>query len=116
MSLARHHLDQKSLQAVTGDTADWNQIAKHCSAFANATSNPLLVWHLVQSTECTQATRYFVDPGLQSYSESVISDIHQHIGGEIHPRRVKRALEELIERGAVRFEGNKRWRRYWAAI
>ncbi|MFN5080619.1 MAG: hypothetical protein ACK5EV_07830, partial [Burkholderiales bacterium] len=27
--------------------------------------------------------------------------------------QVKRALEELIERGAVRFEGNNRWRRYW---
>jgi len=63
-----------------------------------------------------QRSRYFVDPGLQSYSESAISDIHQRIGGEIHPRRVKRALEELIERGAVRFEGNYRWRRYWAAI
>lgn len=35
-------------------------------------------------------------------------------GGEIHPKQVKRALEELIERGAVRFEGNNRWRRYWA--
>jgi hypothetical protein len=43
-----------------------------------------------------------------------ISDIHQRVGGEIHPKQVKRALEELIERGEVRFEGNKRWRRYWA--
>ena len=24
------------------------------------------------------------------------------------------ALEELIGRGAVRFEGSNRWRRYWA--
>ena len=46
--------------------------------------------------------------------ESAISDIHQRIGGEIHPKQVKRALEELIGRGAVRFEGNYRWRRYWA--
>ena len=102
----------------------------------------LLDWHLVQSAGRTQATRYFVDPGLlrslkfsgettlkriephrlaalvledlQRYPESAISDIHRRIGGEIHPKHVKRALEDLIGRGAVRFEGNKRWRRYWA--
>jgi len=102
----------------------------------------LLDWHLVQSAGRTQATRYFVDPGLlrslkftgettlkriephrlaalvledlQRYPESAISDIHKRVGGEIHPKQVKRALEELIERGAVRFEGNNRWRRYWA--
>jgi ATP-dependent DNA helicase RecG len=101
----------------------------------------LLDWHLVQSTGRTQATRYFVDPtllrslkftgettlkriephrlaalvleDLQRYPQSAISEIHQRIGGEIHPKQVKRALEELIERGAVRFEGNNRWRRYW---
>ncbi len=103
----------------------------------------LLDWHLVHSAGRTQATRYFVDPGLfrslnftgettlkriephrlaalvledlQRYPESAISDIHRRIGGEIHPKQVKRALEALIERGAVRFEGNFRWRRYWAA-
>jgi ATP-dependent DNA helicase RecG len=101
----------------------------------------LLDWHLVQSAGRTQATRYFVDPGLlrslqftgettlkriephrlaalvledlRRYPQSAISEIHQRIGGEIHPKQVKRALEELIERGAVRFEGNNRWRRYW---
>ena len=102
----------------------------------------LLDWHLVQSAGRTKATRYFVDPGLlrslkftgettlkrieqhrlaalvledlRRYPESAISDIHQRIGSEIHPKQVKRALEDLIERGAVRFEGNYRWRRYWA--
>jgi ATP-dependent DNA helicase RecG len=103
----------------------------------------LLDWQLVQSAGRTQATRYFVDPGLlhslqftgettlkriephrlaalvledlQRYPKSAISDIHQRVGSEIHPKQVKRALEELIERGKVRFEGDKRWRRYWAA-
>lgn len=102
----------------------------------------LLDWQLVQSAGRTQATRYFVDPSLlrslqftgettlkriephrlaalvledlQRYPRSAISDIHQRVGGEIHPKQVKRALEELIERGDVRFEGNNRWRRYWA--
>lgn len=102
----------------------------------------LLDWHLVQSAGRTQATRYFVDPGLlrslkfagettltriqpyrlaalvledvQRYPESAISDIHKRVGGELHLKQVKRALEELIERGAVRFEGNYRWRRYWS--
>lgn len=29
---------------------------------------------------------------LQRYPESAISDIHQHIGGEIHSKQAKRAL------------------------
>jgi ATP-dependent DNA helicase RecG len=102
----------------------------------------LLNWQLVQSAGRTQATHYFVDPGLlrslnftgettlkriephrlaalvledlQRYPRSAISEIHQRVGGEIHPKQIKRALEQLIERGAVRFEGNNRWRRYWA--
>lgn len=102
----------------------------------------LLDWHLIQSAGRTQATRYFVEPALmrslnfsgettlkriephrlaaliledlRRYPESAISDIHQRIGGEIHPKQVKRALESLIERGEVRFEGYNRWRRYWA--
>lgn len=102
----------------------------------------LLDWQLVRSAGRTQATRYFVDPNLlrslqftgettlkriephrlaalvledlQRYPKSAISDIHQRVGGEIHPKQVKRTLEELIERGKVRFAGEKRWRRYWA--
>ena len=102
----------------------------------------LLDWRLVQTAGRTQATRYFVDPGLlrslqftgettlrriephrlaalvledlQRYPRSAISDVHQRVGEEIHPKQVKRALEELIERGEIRFEGNNRWRRYWA--
>ncbi len=102
----------------------------------------LLEWGLVKSAGRTQATRYFVDPALlrnlqltsettlkriephrlaalvqedlARYPKSAISDIHQRIGGEIHPKQVKRTLEELTAKGSVRFEGDKRWRRYWA--
>ena len=102
----------------------------------------LLDWQLVNSAGRTQATRYFVEPDLlramnfsaattlkriephrlvalvledlQRYPASAISDIHRRVGGEIHSKQVKRALEELIQRGAVRFEGANRWRRYWA--
>ncbi|MFW2134596.1 ATP-binding protein [Ectothiorhodospira haloalkaliphila] len=102
----------------------------------------LLEWDLIQSAGRTQATRYFVDPGLlrhldfagettlkriephrlaaliledlKRYPESAIGDIRQRIGSEIHPKQVKRALDGLIEKGEVRFAGDKRWRRYWA--
>jgi ATP-dependent DNA helicase RecG len=102
----------------------------------------LLEWGLVKSAGRTQATRYFVDPALlrnlqfasettlkriephrlaalvledlARYPQSAISDIHQRIGGEIHPKQVKRTLEELTAKGSVRFEGDKLWRRYWA--
>jgi ATP-dependent DNA helicase RecG len=103
----------------------------------------LLNWQLVQSAGRTQATRYFVDPkllrslqftgettlkriephrlaalvleDLRRYPKSAISDIHKRVGGEIHLKQVKRALEALIERGEVSYQGNNRWRRYWAA-
>lgn len=101
----------------------------------------LLNWDIVKTAGRTQATRYFVDPGLLRnlnfasgttlkriephrlaaliledlgrYPESAISDIHQRIGGEIHLKQVKRSLDDLISKGQVRFEGDNRWRRYW---
>lgn len=43
MSLEGQHQDQKSLRHVTGKTADWNEIAKDCVAFANALGGRLLI-------------------------------------------------------------------------
>jgi ATP-dependent DNA helicase RecG len=102
----------------------------------------LVGWGLIHSAGRTQATRYFVDADLlrnldfagkttliriephrlaaliledlKRYPESAISDIRQRIGAETHPRQVKRALDDLVDKGDVRFEGNRRWRRYWA--
>lgn len=43
MSLEGQLRDQKSLRAVTGQTADWAELAKDCIAFANATGGQLLL-------------------------------------------------------------------------
>ena len=43
VSLEGQLIDQKSLRAVTGKTADWNEIAKDCIAFANASGGRLLL-------------------------------------------------------------------------
>ena len=103
----------------------------------------LLEWQLVRSAGRTQATRYFIAPellqalafratttlkriephrlaalvleDLRLYPRSAISAVHQRVGVEIHPKQVKRAMDDLVERGEVRFEGDRRWRRYWAA-
>lgn len=102
----------------------------------------LLDWQLVHSSGRTQAMRYFVAPDLlqaldfqgtttlkriephrlaalvmedlRRYPASAISAVHQRVGAEIHPKQIKRVIDELISRGEVRFEGEKRWRRYWA--
>lgn len=102
----------------------------------------LLDWQLVHSSGRTQAMRYFVSPDLlqaldfqgtttlkriephrlaalvredlRLYPASAIGAVHQRIGVEIHPKQIKRAIDELVSRGEVRFEGEKRWRRYWA--
>lgn len=102
----------------------------------------LLDWQLVRSSGRTQAMRYFVAPDLlqaldfqgtttlkriephrlaalvmedlRRYPASAISAVHQRVGAEIHPKQIKRVIDELVSRGEVRFEGEKRWRRYWA--
>ena len=43
MSLEGQLLDRKSLRAVTGKSANWDDIVKDCVAFANATGGRLLI-------------------------------------------------------------------------
>jgi ATP-dependent DNA helicase RecG len=43
MSLEGQSVDHKSLRAVTGQTANWDEIAKDCVAFANAQGGRLLI-------------------------------------------------------------------------
>lgn len=101
----------------------------------------LLDWGLVESTGKTQATRYFVSPALLKsggldgqttlkrvephrlralivedlarYAGSSSADIQRRAAPELSQRTIRRALEELVEQGQVRFESDKRWRRYW---
>lgn len=92
----------------------------------------------------TQATRYFVDPGLvrqlefpaatslkriephrlralivedlERYPDSAIGEIHRRIGAAEIPRsQIKRVLDSLVADGTVRHQGEKRWRRYQVA-
>jgi ATP-dependent DNA helicase RecG len=101
----------------------------------------LLDWGLVESAGKTQATRYFVSPlllkgegldgqttlkrvephrlraliveDLARYAGSSSADVLRRTAPELAQRTIRRALEELVEQGQVRFEGDKRWRRYW---
>lgn len=101
----------------------------------------LLELGLVQSAGKTQATRYFVAPAmlkgvgldgvttlkrmephrlralivedLARYPGSSSTEILRRAAPELAQRTIRRALEELIDRGEARFEGDKRWRRYW---
>lgn len=103
----------------------------------------LLDWGLIRQTGRTQATRYFVDPGLvrrldfpaatslkriephrlralivedlARYPDSAIGEIHRRIGAEIPRSQVKRILESLVADGVVQHQGEKRWRRYRVA-
>ena len=123
MSQEGQLLDKKSLHVVSENTANWSELAKDCIAFANALGgtllfiNPALLRNLQLASETTLKR---IEPtagglgagGFGRYPKSTISDIHQRMGGEIHPKQVKRTLEELTAKGSVRFEGDKRWRRY----
>jgi ATP-dependent DNA helicase RecG len=102
----------------------------------------LIDWGLVRSTGRTRATRYFVEPSLlrtlefsgpttlkriephrlgallvedlRRYPGSAISEIHRRVAPELPRSRLKRAIDELVERGELRYEGERRWRRYRA--
>jgi ATP-dependent DNA helicase RecG len=93
----------------------------------------LVEWSLVHSAGRTQATRYFVDPGLLRdlnfvggttlkriephrllalivedvgrYPKSKIGEIHQRIGLEIPRSRIKRGIEHLVNEGKLQAEG-----------
>lgn len=103
----------------------------------------LLKVDLVQSTGRTQATRYFVDPGLlrdsgiklpttlkriephrlqelvredlRRYPQSKIGEISNRIGPEVNRSQLKRALADLVKMGAVRMDGVRSGVRYQLA-
>lgn len=52
---------------------------------------------------------------LARYPGSSSPEINARVGAELSLKTVKRALDELAMTGAVRHEGERRWRRYWAA-
>ena len=100
----------------------------------------LLDLDLVQSTGRTQATRYFVDPGLlrdsgiklpttlkriephrlqelvredlRRYPQSKIGEISSRIGPEVNRSQLKRALAELVGLGVAILDGKRNTARY----
>jgi ATP-dependent DNA helicase RecG len=98
---------------------------------------------LVHTTGKTKSTRYFVaaelvrdlelpasttlqriEPhrlkalvleDLRHYPGSSISQINERIGREINQKRLKRAIDDLIDQNQVRAEGERRGRKYWLA-
>lgn len=101
----------------------------------------LLDFELIGTTGRTAAMKYFASPDLlkqagmdgrttlariqphrlralicedlERYPSSSSTDINRRIGAEISAKTLKRALDELVREGKVRFEGERRWRKYW---
>jgi ATP-dependent DNA helicase RecG len=98
---------------------------------------------LVQSRFKTQAMRYFIAPellkgsgldgkttlkrmephrlraliveDLSRYPGSSSGEVNRRVGTEIPYRTLKRAPDDLVGAGALRYEGNAKGRRYWVA-
>lgn len=96
---------------------------------------------LVASAGRTQAVRYFVSPALlkgsgldekttlrrlephrlralivedlRLYPGAASGDINRRVGSEVPYRTLKRAIDDLVAEGSLRFEGLSRGRRYW---
>lgn len=49
---------------------------------------------------------------LKDYSGSSISEIHQRIGVEINPRKLRECLYSLVDKNEISKEGEKRWTKY----
>ncbi len=101
MSYEGQLLDKKSLRAVTGKTADWNELAKDCVAFANAEGGRLLIGiednaEIPPASQRIQATlpdtlRRRMDQ--LTVNVSVLPEIHQaENGGEFIELRIPRSL------------------------
>ena len=126
VSLEGQLLDQKSLRAVTGKTADWNEIAKDCIAFANASGGRLLLGiedgqdvppsgqqipaDLPDTVRRKLAELIVEDVG--RYPGTKMGDIHQRVGVEIPRSRVRRAVEQLVKEGRLCQEGVRSGTRY----
>ncbi len=103
----------------------------------------LLEWGLIQTAGKTLGVRYFVNSevlkgaglegkttltrmephrlralvaeDLSRYPGASSADIHRRVAPELALRTIRRALEDLQDVGAVRYQGDRRWRRYWLA-
>ena len=49
---------------------------------------------------------------LKRFPDSRMEDVRDRIGAEIHYKKVKRALDELVSSGQVTVNGSGRWRSY----
>jgi ATP-dependent DNA helicase RecG len=104
----------------------------------------LVAWNLVQSTGRTQATRYFIEPGVlrsldfagtttlkriephrlaapvfedvARYPRSKIGEIQGRIGPEIPRSQLRRAIEGLVKAGKLHMEGVRNGARYTALV
>jgi ATP-dependent DNA helicase RecG len=100
----------------------------------------LLTWEIVRQTGRTKGTGYFIDPVVlrtlefpsqttltriepQRLRELILEDLRRHpgsaygeiqarIGREIPVNQVRWQLKSLVDAGKLRFEGEKRWRKY----
>ena len=101
----------------------------------------LIEWNVVNQSGRTKGTRYFVNPvllktltfqsptdlrriephrlrelvreDLSRHPGSLSSEIQERIGQEIGLHRIRDVLKSLMEAGKVRYEGERRWRKYW---
>ncbi|ABQ28443.1 ATP-binding protein [Geotalea uraniireducens] len=62
MSQEGQLLDKKSLRTVTGNTANWKELAKDCIAFANAQGGRLLIG--IENNDDVPPVEQRIDPGL----------------------------------------------------
>ena len=62
MSLEGQFLDKKSLRLVTGKTADWDTLAKHCIAFTNAQGGQIHIG--IEDDADLPPVEQRIDPGL----------------------------------------------------
>lgn len=101
----------------------------------------LINFELIKTKGRTKGTTYFVEPSilrkhefkgktnlknipghrlealiiedLTRYGRSSIGDIHQRIGKEIHQRTLRYQLTQLVQRGSIKKEGEKRGTKYF---
>jgi ATP-dependent DNA helicase RecG len=101
----------------------------------------LVDWKIVHQAGRTKGTRYYVDPAILNSLEfphqttltriepyrlqaliledlnrhpgSSFGDIQSRIGSEIPDYQIRKQIKILVDEEKIKYEGEKRWRRYW---
>lgn len=89
-----HHIEKKSLKIVTGNTADWSELAKDCVCFANARGGKILIG--IEDDDSLPPGNQMIDVNLPAKIHKRISELTINVAVNAQLRKTDNG-GEIIE-------------------